>query len=209
MARSQSTKKPTRIQREKTKAILEAALDVFSDFGFRGTTIVMIAQRAGLSKPNILYYFDNKEAIHKSLLAELLQTWLAPLREIDANGDPIEEICQYVAQKLKMAQEFPRESKLFANEILQGAPHVMPEIEGELRELTAAKAEVVAGWIAAGKIAPVDPLHLFFSIWATTQHYADFDIQVRLVLGAGRDPFETAGPFLDTMYRSLLAPSRG
>ncbi|CAG0911944.1 unnamed protein product, partial [Cyprideis torosa] len=109
MARSQSTKKPTRIQREKTKAILEAALDVFSDFGFRGTTIDMIAQRAGLSKPNILYYFDNKEAIHKSLLAELLQTWLAPLREIDANGDPIEEICQYVAQKLKMAQEFPRE----------------------------------------------------------------------------------------------------
>ena len=209
MARSQSTKKPTRIQREKTKAILEAALDVFSDFGFRGTTIDMIAQRAGLSKPNILYYFDNKEAIHKSLLAELLQTWLAPLREIDANGDPIEEICQYVAQKLKMAQEFPRESKLFANEILQGAPHVMPEIEGELRELTAAKAEVVAGWIAAGKIAPVDPLHLFFSIWATTQHYADFDIQVRLVLGAGRDPFETAGPFLDTMYRSLLAPNRG
>ena len=208
MARSQSTKKPTRIQREKTKAILEAALDVFSDFGFRGTTIDMIAQRAGLSKPNILYYFDNKEAIHKSLLAELLQTWLAPLREIDANGDPIEEICQYVAQKLKMAQEFPRESKLFANEILQGAPHVMPEIEGELRALTGAKAEVVAGWIAAGKIAPVDPLHLFFSIWATTQHYADFDIQVRLVLGAGRDPFETAGPFLDTMYRSLLAPGR-
>ena len=64
MARSETTKKTTRIQRQKTDIILEAALDVFSDFGFRGSTIDMIANRANLSKPNILYYFDNKEAIH-------------------------------------------------------------------------------------------------------------------------------------------------
>lgn len=206
MPRSQTTKKPTRIQREKTQAILEAALDVFSDFGFRGSTIDMIAARAGLSKPNILYYFDNKEAIHKTLLAELLQTWLDPLHQIDEAGDPIEEICGYVAQKLKMAREFPRESKLFANEILQGAPHILPEIEGELKELTSLKAKVVKSWITAGKLADIDPYHLFFSIWATTQHYADFDIQVRSVLGDGSDPFETAGPFLDKMYRTMLRP---
>ena len=206
MPRSQTTKKPTRIQREKTKAILEAALDVFSDFGFRGSTIDMIAARAGVSKPNILYYFDTKEAIHKTLLAELLQTWLAPLHQIDAAGDPIEEICGYVAQKLKMARDFPRESKLFANEILQGAPHILPEIQGELKELTAVKARVVSDWIKAGKLADIDPHHLFFSIWATTQHYADFDIQVRSVLGDESDPFASAGPFLDKMYRTMLRP---
>lgn len=210
MARSQTTKRPTRIQREKTHSILEAALDVFSDNGFRGSTLDMIAARAGLSKPNILYYFDSKEAIHKALLARLLQTWLAPLHDIDAAGDPIDEICRYVAQKLTMAREFPRESKLFANEVLQGAPHILPEIQGELKELTAEKAKVVSDWIKAGKIAAIDPHHLFFSIWATTQHYADFDIQVRTVLGDGRgpsDPFETAGPFLDNMYRKLLTPA--
>ncbi|MCV2892248.1 TetR family transcriptional regulator C-terminal domain-containing protein [Lentibacter sp. XHP0401] len=207
MARSQTTRKPTRIQREKTREILEAALDVFSDNGFRGSTIDMIAERAGVSKPNILYYFDNKEAIHKTLLAALLKTWLAPLYALDESGDPIEEICEYVAQKLKMAQEFPRESKLFANEILQGAPHVLPELQGELKELTQQKADVVSNWIKAGKIAQVDPRHLFFSIWATTQHYADFDIQVRAVSGDGKDPFETAGPFLDNMYRALLTPA--
>lgn len=206
MPRSQTTKKPTRIQREKTKAILEAALDVFSDFGFRGSTIDMIAARAGVSKPNILYYFDSKEAIHKTLLAELLQTWLAPLHQIDPAGDPIEEICGYVAQKLKMAHDFPRESKLFANEILQGAPHILPEIQGELKDLTALKAEVVSGWIKAGKLADIDPYHMFFSIWATTQHYADFDIQVRSVLNDGSDPFDSAGPFLDKMYRTMLRP---
>lgn len=206
MARSQTTRKPTRIQREKTQSILEAALDVFSDNGFRGSTIDMIALRAGLSKPNILYYFDSKEAIHKALLAGLLKTWLAPLEEINEDGDPIEEICKYVALKLKMSQNFPRESKLFANEVLQGAPHILPEIKGGLKDLVSSKARAITRWAEAGKIADVDPYHLFFSIWATTQHYADFDIQVRSVLDDGKDPFETAGPFLDNMFRSMLEP---
>ncbi|WP_120501205.1 TetR family transcriptional regulator C-terminal domain-containing protein [Roseovarius sp. EL26] len=206
MARSQATRKPTRIQREKTQSILEAALDVFSDNGFRGSTIDMIAVRAGLSKPNILYYFDSKEAIHKALLAGLLETWLAPLQEMDEDGDPIEEICKYVALKLKMSQHFPRESKLFANEVLQGAPHILTEIEGGLKDLVSSKARAITRWAEEGKIANVDPYHLFFSIWATTQHYADFDIQIRSVLDDGKDPFETAGPFLDNMFRAMLEP---
>lgn len=199
----------TRIQREKTGAILDAALDVFSDRGFRGSTLDMIADRAGLSKPNILYYFDSKEDIHKTLMARLLETWLAPLQEIDKNGDPIEEICKYVSQKLMMSRDYPRESKLFANEVLQGAPHVLPELEGELRALLATQAATITSWAKAGKIADVDPYHLFFSIWATTQHYADFDIQIRSVLDSADDPFEKAGPFLDNMYRAMLHPQNG
>ena len=89
MARSETTKKTTRIQRQKTDIILEAALDVFSDFGFRGSTIDMIANRANLSKPNILYYFDNKEAIHTTLLEKLLETWLEPLHQLNENNPPI------------------------------------------------------------------------------------------------------------------------
>lgn len=205
MARSQTTKKLTRIQRQKTDVILEAALDVFSDFGFRGSTIDMIANRADLSKPNILYYFDNKEAIHTTLLAKLLETWLAPLHDINEDNEPVEEICKYIDQKLNMARDFPRESKLFANEILQGAPHILPELQGALRDLVAQKASVIENWSKDGKIAQVDPHHLFFSIWATTQHYADFDIQVRSVLNdPSIDPFETAGPFLKSMFSTML-----
>tara|TARA_R110002124_G_scaffold153038_4_gene320003 strand:- start:41 stop:658 length:618 start_codon:yes stop_codon:yes gene_type:complete len=205
MARSQSTKKSTRIQRQKNTLILEAALDVFSDFGFRGSTIDMIANRAGLSKPNILYYFDNKEAIHTTLLAKMLETWLEPLHEINAENEPIAEICKYIDQKLNMARDFPRESKLFANEVLQGAPHVLPDLQGALKELVAQKSMIINAWANAGKIAQVDPHHLFFAIWATTQHYADFDIQVRSVLN-NRDPFETARPFLKTMFSTMLKP---
>lgn len=201
----------TRIQREKRDLILEAALDVFSTHGFRGSTIDQIAEAAGMSKPNVLYYFRSKEDIHKTLMQRLLDTWLAPLREFDDSGDPIDEIRSYIRRKLEMARDYPRESRLFANEILQGAPRIMPLLEGELKTLCDEKAEVIKGWMRDGKIAHADPWHLIFSIWATTQHYADFDVQVRAVLGparGGEDRFEDAALFLETLFTQGLKPPR-
>ena len=210
MARSQSTKKVTRIQREKTDAILDAALEVFSQHGFRGSTVDMIAAQAGLSKPNILYYFDNKEAIHKTLLDRLLDTWLEPLSHLDCDGDPIEEICAYVQRKLEMSRDFPRESRLFANEILQGAPRILEDLRGPLRDLVEEKSRVMDKWIQHKKIAKMDPKHLLFAIWATTQHYADFDVQVHAVLDRpnDKDHFEDAARHLDLMFRRFLAPTQ-
>ena len=121
---------PTRIQTEKREAILEAALDIFSTHGFRGSTIDQVADAAGMSKPNLLYYFKGKEDIHETLIHRLLDTWLDPLRELDEIGDPTSELRSYIRRKLEMARDFPRESRLFANEILQGAPRIMPMIEG-------------------------------------------------------------------------------
>lgn len=196
----------TRIQQKNSETILEAALDVFSAQGFRGATLDQIADVAGLSKPNLLYYFPSKEAIHSALLSELLDTWLDPLREMDPDGEPLEEIMAYVRRKLDLSRDFPRESRLFANEILQGAPRIQASIEGELKELVDEKAKVLRQWMDEGKIARVEPVHLIFSIWALTQHYADFDTQVRAVLGQGHDPFAEAGDFLETLYLKLLRP---
>jgi TetR/AcrR family transcriptional regulator len=195
----------TRIQRKNHETILDAALEVFSSQGFRGATLDQIAEVAGLSKPNLLYYFPSKEAIHNALLAQLLTVWLDPLRAMRADGDPVAEILGYARRKLDLARDFPRESRLFANEILQGAPRIMPAIEGELKTLVDEKAAVIEGWAAAGRIARVHPHHLIFSIWALTQHYADFDVQVRAVLGPGHDPFAEAGEYLDTLFRRMLA----
>ena len=200
----------TRIQREKRDLILEAALEVFSANGFRGSTIDQIAEAAGMSKPNLLYYFRRKEDIHETLMQRLLDTWLAPLRELDDVGDPLTELSAYIRRKLEMARDFPRESRLFANEILQGAPRIMPLIEGELKTLVDEKAAVVKGWMRAGKIVRTDPYHLIFSIWATTQHYADFDVQVRAVLGpdrSGDGRFEDAARFLERLFLEGLKPS--
>jgi TetR/AcrR family transcriptional regulator len=199
----------TRIQREKQDVILNAALDVFSLHGFRGATIDQIAEAAGMSKPNLLYYFPSKEDIHRRLLEDMLDLWLDPLREMDAAGDPIPEIRSYIRRKLEMARDFPRESRLFANEMLQGAPHAIDVLEGELKLLVDDKAAILEGWMGDGRIARTDPYHLIFSIWATTQHYADFDVQVRAVLGkdrGGEGRFEDAARYLENLFMDGLKP---
>lgn len=193
----------TRIQREKRELILEAALEVFSQHGFRGSTIDQIAEAAGMSKPNLLYYFKGKEAIFVTLIDRLMETWLSPLREMDAEGDPVTEIRSYIRRKMEMARDFPRESRLFANEILQGAPRILPLLEGELKALVDEKAQVIGGWTRQGRLKDVDPYHFIFAIWATTQHYADFDVQVRAVLGpdrGGEGRFEDAARFLERLF---------
>ncbi len=206
---AEKPRRRTRIQTEKRELILDAALEIFSQHGFRGATIDQIADGAGMSKPNLLYYFRSKEEIHITLMQRLLTTWLAPLRELDDVGDPISELRSYIRRKLEMARDYPRESRLFANEILQGAPRIMPMIEGELKTLVDEKAEVISGWMRSGRIIHTDPYHLIFSIWATTQHYADFDVQVRTVLGplrGGEERFEDAARFLEQIFVDGLRP---
>lgn len=197
----------TRIQKRNRALILEAALEVFARHGFRGATLDQIAEAAGLSKPNMLYYFPSKEAIHAELLAGLLDTWLDPLRALDPAGEPLAELRGYVRRKLQMARDYPRESRLFANEILQGAPRIEALLRSDLKQLVDEKAALISRWAGEGRIAPLDPYHLIFSIWATTQHYADFAAQVEMVLGeAGRDPFPAAEAFLDRLFARALAP---
>jgi TetR/AcrR family transcriptional regulator len=206
--RAAKTLKRTRIQEEKEEQILEAALEVFSVNGFRGTTIDQIAEAAGMSKPNLLYYFRTKEAIHRILIDRLLENWLDPLKRIDPNGEPLSEIRGYIRRKLEMARDYPRESRLFANEILQGAPRIGEELQ-DLKALVDEKCTIISAWTKAGKLAKCDPYHLIFSIWATTQHYADFDAQVRAVLGpnhSGEGRFEDAARYLDQLFGQGLRP---
>lgn len=199
-------KKPSRIQLRNRKRILDAALEVFSQFGYRGATLDQIAKEAGLSKPNILYYFDGKEAIHVALLNTLMETWLDPLAEMSPTGDPLEEVLSYIHRKVQMSREFPRESRLFANEILQGAPRMKPHLLSGLKPLVDEKSALLQDWMDQGKLASVDPRHLLYSIWATTQHYADFEVQVGILSAAEKDPLEGAEAYLDTMFRKLLTP---
>ncbi len=201
-------KRATRIQTKNRKAILQAALDLFSAAGFRGTTIDRIAERAGMSKPNLLYYFPSKEAIYVAVLEDTLDEWLKPLAGLDPDGDPVAEIGRYIDAKLAMSRTRPEASKLFANEILHGAPAIGDFLRGPMKELVDRKAAVIEGWIAEGKLAPVDPRHLIMMIWAVTQHYADFDVQVRAVLGGngGAHAAESAGATVAAVFFDGLRP---
>ncbi|WP_390911225.1 TetR family transcriptional regulator C-terminal domain-containing protein [Pseudosulfitobacter sp. SM2401] len=198
-------KKPSRIQLRNRHRILDAALNVFSQHGYRGATLDLIAKEAGISKPNILYYFSGKEEIHVTLLNQLMETWLDPLIEMDASGDPMTELLAYVQRKLDMARDLPRESRLFANEILQGAPRMGPHLASDLKPLFDEKCALIETWIHEGKLAKVDPRHLIFSIWSTTQHYADFEAQID-VLMPKRAKEDGATDYLNAMFTKLLSP---
>lgn len=200
-------RKQTRIQTEKREQIREAALNVFSNHGFRGATLDQIAEEAGLSKPNLLYYFQSKEAIHAELIERLLDTWLDPLRELNPNGDPLREIRGYIQRKLEAARDYPRESRLFANEIIQGAPRIDGELSGPLRKLVEEKSSVLRKWMDQGKLAKMDPCHLIFAIWAVTQHYADFDVQVQAVLDSSDEArFHDAAATIEALFFRGLLP---
>ncbi|WP_052033175.1 TetR/AcrR family transcriptional regulator [Sulfitobacter donghicola] len=189
------------------RLILDAALEVFSRDGYGGSTLDAIAIGAGLSKPNLLYYFEGKTEIYVTLLSQLLETWLDPLVELAPDGDPVEELLSYVHRKLDMALELPAESKLFAGEILQGAPRMMEYLNDDLKPLFDQKCAVIQGWIDEGRLAPIDPAHLIFSIWSTTQHYADFGAQISVLLDE-TDPAERAHAHLEMMFRHMLQPAK-
>ncbi|MGH1464274.1 MAG: TetR family transcriptional regulator C-terminal domain-containing protein [Cognatishimia sp.] len=199
-------KKLSRIQQRNRQLIMDAALDVFSKDGFRGSTLDQIAKACGLSKPNILYYFDGKEDIYVTLLNHLINTWLAPLHELNPQGNPLDEISDYIKHKMEMTRAYPRESRLFANEMIQGAPRMKSHLVSEVKPLFDRKAALIQHWMDQGKLAATDPRHLLISIWATTQHYADFETQVGVVMEGSADTLDEATEFLLTMFRKALRP---
>jgi TetR/AcrR family transcriptional regulator len=176
-------KKKTRITLRNEEKILDAAQEVIAEFGFHGATIDLIAERAGISKPNLHYYFPTKVDLQIAALKRTLDVWVDSLAKLDPQGDPAEQLSQYIAEKVQMAYQSPVASRVFANEILRGAPLLNEYLRTELRALVTRKAKIIQSWIDQGKLAPVDPAHLVFLIWAATQHYADFAPQVRAVLG--------------------------
>lgn len=209
--RAESTQRKTRIQRENRERILEAALDVFSSYGFRGATLDQIAAAANMSKPNLLYYFSGKEDMQHSLLDRLLEIWLAPLRELDEAGEPLEEIKKYIGRKLGMARDYPRESRLFASEVLQGAPRMQEVLGRQLKQLVDDKTVILQNWMDQERLAQCNPYHLIFSIWSTTQHYADFDAQLRAILTNERyndKRFEDAAHYLEQLFVHGLKPDK-
>ncbi|MFL5131779.1 MAG: HTH-type transcriptional regulator RutR [Microvirga sp.] len=208
MSTRPSTRK-TRAGETNTQRILDAALEVFAAYGFQGARIDQIATVAGLSKPNLLYYFRTKEALYTAVLRRTLDMWLEPLQELDSLSDPRVALSAYITRKLDYSRSHPTASRLFAMEMLQGAPHLNAALTGNLHYLVEVKSRIIESWIREGRIRPVDPKHLIFAIWATTQHYADFSTQIRSLTGKGiedEDFYETARNMLTSILLDGVLP---
>ena len=191
MRRAVADETPKGLIRQANEArILGAGERVFARTGLGGATMAAIADEAGLPKANLHYYFGSKLDLYRAVLARTLHDWLAPLDALTADADPAEALGRYIRAKMALSATRPDASRVFANELLHGATVVGELMRGELRSMVQQKAAVIDGWIVAGRMAPVDATHLFFTLWAATQTYADFEVQVRAVLG--RDELTTA-----------------
>jgi TetR/AcrR family transcriptional regulator len=166
--------------------ILQAAEQVFARAGYAGATMAEIAERAGVPKSNLHYYFGTKREIYRAVLTHILALWLAPTDSIREDNDPGVALSDYIEAKMRLTATHPDASRVFANEVLHGATEIGDILRGELRALVERKAAVIERWIADGRMAPVDARHLFFTIWAATQTYADFEAQVCAVLDVGQ-----------------------
>jgi len=175
-----------RIRESNEQRLLKAAETVFAERGFSGATTAAIAARARLPKANLHYYFRTKAALYRAVLANVLELWLDELDRFTPDREPAEAIADYVSGKLHWSRARPNASKVFANEILHGAPFLESYLARDLRQRVEQKAKVIRQWIRRGKLKPVDPKHFIFQLWASTQHYADFEVQVRAVLGRKR-----------------------
>ena len=207
-----ASSRKTRTGEANAERILDAALDVFAAYGLRGARIDQIATAAGLSKPNLLYYFRTKQELYTAVLARTLEMWLKPLRELDSRSDPKAALTAYIARKLEYSRTHPTASRLFAMEMLQGAPHLSPALTNTLLDLVEAKSRTIEGWIREGRLRHVDPKHLIFAIWATTQHYADFATQIRALTGTGIEDetfYEAAGAALSRILLDGVLPHKG
>lgn len=182
-------------------AILKAALGVFARLGLDGASVEAIAQAAGISKANLLYYHPTKEALYVAVLEQGLSLWLAPLSRFSEGDDPAEAIAALIDAKLVLSRDHPEVSRLFALEMLRGAPLLKPVLSGPLKAVFDAKVAVIEAWAAAGRLAPVDPPHLIFALWALTQHYADFAVQVRALSGKSLSD----KPFMEETRAALTA----
>lgn len=170
--------KTGRIRERNSENILAAAEQEFVLHGFKGTSMQAIADRAGVPKANIHYYFKNKANLYRALLENILTVWNEVLADMSPESDPAEILELFIRTKVQLAYSHPNASKIFAMEIIQGAPYLKDYISVDMRHWVKEKAAVIQSWIDQGKMRAVDPTYLIFLIWASTQHYADFETQV-------------------------------
>ncbi|MFZ9199332.1 MAG: TetR/AcrR family transcriptional regulator [Paracoccaceae bacterium] len=171
------------IRQQNETLILQAAEKVFAEAGFGGATMQLIADMAGLPKANLHYYFPTKEALYRRVVQNIFEIWLHAAGSMDRAPGPVEGIGAYIDAKMEISRRHPDGSKVWASEVMHGAPVIQDYLETTLRDWTTGRAGLIQRWIDEGKMAPVNPEHLLYMLWATTQHYADFGHQIETLNG--------------------------
>jgi TetR/AcrR family transcriptional regulator len=186
--------------------ILAVAERIFAECGYEGAAVAAIAEGAGISKQNLLYYFPSKLALYERVLDDVLDAWLERMDILaSAELEPQEALRAYIAAKLRFSREQPWGSRVYAMEVIGGAKVYAPKIKEKVIPLLRKDIAVFERWMAEGRLAPVNATHLIFSIWAMTQHYADFSTQMALVLNRRKLSEQDFRDAEETITRMVLA----
>ena len=169
------------IRRENVAKILVAAETVFAEKGFKGASVGLIAERAGVPKPNIYYYFGTKEDLYRQVIESVCSMWLHAADTFDQTDNPREAIETYIISKMELSRARPNGSRLWAIEIASGAPFLKDYLVERVKPWLESRELVINRWVAEGKMAAINARHLFYLIWGTTQHYADFEAQINVI----------------------------
>ena len=167
-----------RIRQKNEEAIIKAAEEEFARHGFKGTSMNTIAQNVGLPKANLHYYFNNKLGLYLAVLSNILELWDSTFNNLTADDDPAEALERYIRAKMEFSRRQPKASRIFAMEVISGGECLSQYFNQNYLDWFRGRAAVFEAWIAAGKMDAVDPMHLIFLLWSSTQHYADFSSQI-------------------------------
>ena len=198
-----SAPKSTNIRDRNFAIILQAAKQQFATHGLNGARMQSIADEAGLPKANVHYYFKNKLSLYQAVLDDIIKRW-NEFQHMSVDDDPAEALDRFIRSKVQFSFEDPVSSRLFASEILQGAPNLDGYMRNELRPWVKQRTDVIKGWIAAGKMRELDPMQLIFLIWSSTQHYADFEPQVLTLMDKLRYTGKTQAQISDFLSEFIL-----
>lgn len=163
--------------------IVASATKAFALEGFSGARVQNIADDCGLPKANVLYYFKSKRGLYEAVLKKILTSWNLFFEHATVEDDPAAILSDYIRQKMRLSQAHPEASRVFAQEIIGGAPILGEYLETSLSQWFNQTVQLLEGWMDNGKMKRVSPQHLMFHIWASTQHYADFGAQITRLIG--------------------------
>ena len=181
---SKKISRTVKIREENLQHIIRTAERVFADKGFEGTTMNEIAERAELPRANIHYYFPTKTDLYMRVLDDVQVEWKNDGASFDEfPDDPVVALSGYIRGKILHSFSRPHASKVWAQEIIQGAPVYGKKFVNARFKWSNERTRQIQRWMDEGKIHPVDPNNILFCIWATTHYFADFNTHIKAMNG--------------------------
>lgn len=198
--------KTKRVKGEVRKKILNAALELFAVKGYEGASIRDIADKAGVTLPNIYYYFKDKKGLYQAVLKDTVADLMEILIKLDDPEASFRD--RFIAlgkAKMRMAAQKNAAIELFIKEMLSGgiaSPGLTPSLAGAMQTGVKYLEEMISSAVKKGEIKPINPkMGVLYLISLSFVHGSKFITQFI----KNREPMsdEDIEEFVDILMKGL------